>query len=182
MISGYLNTSSPVALSPLEGQGMSWMPSRKDSALALALCLLLLDTLVRLSLRLMSRPISLIRSWNLLPSSQCSRWPELVKMFSSCPAFSQLHSRRAFTCSESSSVSPASQAATMLSRSLGRDVTISCMSPMEGLRVPCLARSQTIPTEQEGGSTLLLLTWREIIQTYWCDTLMDSGLKHTQGA
>ena len=53
---------------------------------------------------------------------------------------------------------------------------------MEGLRVPCLARSQTIPTEQEGGSTLLLLTWRELIQTYWCDTLMDSGLKHTQGS
>ena len=153
MISGYLSTPSSVMLCPLEFEGMPWNPSRKDSALALALCLLLLDTLVRLSSRLIRKPISVNRSPNLLPSSQCSRWPELVKMLNSCPAFSHLQPLRASTCSMSSPVRPASQADKMLSRSLGRLVAISCMSSKEGFRVPCLARSHTSPSEQWGSKT-----------------------------
>ena len=139
-------------------------PSRNDSALALALCLLLLDTLVRLFSRLMSTPKSVSRAPNRLPSSQCSKWPELVKMLSSCPSFSHRQSLKAFTSSESSPVRPSSQAAKMLSRSLGRLVDICCMSSKEGFRVPCLARSQTSPGEQCGGKAWLVFTsflWKE---------------------
>ena len=56
------------------------------SSFALALCLLLLDTLVRLSSRLISSPISLSRPANLSPSSRFSAGQDLFFLHSFLPS------------------------------------------------------------------------------------------------